>query len=166
MSDLSITVAAYDDLARAQIDWDLLEVAGDADSICIADAAMLVRDRGGRAQSIHRELHHTWGEDAVVEAAWRVLFPPSVLGGAVAAGLGGGMPHLDGNLVRGDLEGLGDTAGASEVAIVVVTDPASVTALPGLLFNAIRLDTEAGGDADRVRTLDAPGAPRAGRTRT
>ena len=134
MSDLSITVAAYDDLARAQIDWDLLEVAGDADSICIADAAMLVRDRGGRAQSIHRQLHH--------------------------------MPHVDGNLVRGDLEGLGDAAGTDEVAIVVVTDPASVTALPGLLFNAIRLDTKAGGDSDRVRTLDAPGAPRAGRTRT
>ena len=98
MSDLSITVAAYDDLARAQIDWDLLEVAGDADSI---------------------------------------------------------------------LEGLGDAAGTDEVAIVVVTDPASVTALPGLLFNAIRLDTKAGGDADHAPgTLDAPGAPRAGRTRT
>ena len=80
MSDLSITVAAYDDPARAQIDWDLLEVAG-------------------------------------------------------------------------------------EVAIVVVTDPASVAALPGLLFNAIRLDTKAGGDADHAPgTLDAPGAPRAGRT--
>jgi hypothetical protein len=58
MSDLCITVAAYDDLTEAQTDWTLVEAAGDANSVYISDAAMLGRDPDGRVQNIHRQSHH------------------------------------------------------------------------------------------------------------
>jgi hypothetical protein len=38
MSDLWITVAAYDDLTEAQTDWTLVEAAGDANSVFISES--------------------------------------------------------------------------------------------------------------------------------
>jgi hypothetical protein len=58
VSDLCITVAAYDDLTKAQTEWTLVEAAGDANSVYISDAAMLGRDPDGRVQNIHRQSHH------------------------------------------------------------------------------------------------------------
>ena len=159
MSDLCITVAAYDDLTNAQTDWSLVEAAGDADSVYISDAAMLGRDRDGRVENIHRQSHHGWGKGAVVGAVWGLVFPPALIGGALAGGVGGGViARLNRSLDRGDLKALGDAMDAGEVAIVAVTDAASVETLQGLLTHATKSETKVGGAAEDVqRALDAEG---------
>jgi uncharacterized membrane protein len=157
MTDLCITVAAYDDLTKAQTDWALVEAAGDANSIYISDAAMLERDPDGRVEKIHRQSHHGWGKGAVVGAVWGLIFPPALIGGAVAGGVGGGViARLNRSLDRGDLRDLGYAMDAGEVAIVVVTNPESVATLQGLLTNATKTETKVGGSAEDVqRDLDA-----------
>ena len=159
MSALCITVAAYDDLTKAQTDWTLVEAAGDADSIHISDAAMLGRDPDGRVENIHRQSHHGWGKGAVVGAAWGLMFPPALIGGALAGGVGGGViARLNRSLDRGDLRDLGEAMDAGETAIVAVTDTESVNTLQGLLANAAKSETRVGGEADEVqRALDAEG---------
>jgi uncharacterized membrane protein len=159
MSDLCITVAAYDDLTKAQTDWTLVEAAGDANSVNISDAAMLGRDPDGRVESIHRQSHHGWGKGAVVGAAWGLVFPPALIGGALAGAVGGGViARLNRSLDRGDLKDLGEAMDAGEVALVAVTDTESVKTLEGLLTNATKSATKVGGDADEVqRALDAEG---------
>jgi uncharacterized membrane protein len=157
MSDLCITVAAYDDLTNAQTDWTLVEAAGDANSVYISDAAMLGRDPDGRVQNIHRQSHHGWGKGAVVGAVWGLVFPPALIGGALAGGVGGGViGRLNRSLDRGDLKDMGEAMDAGEVAIVAVTDAESVKTLQGLLTNTTKSATKVGGDADEVqRALDA-----------
>lgn len=159
MSDLCITVAAYDDLTKAQTDWTLVEAAGDANSVYISDAAMLGRDPDGRVENIHRQSHHGWGKGAVVGAVWGLVFPPALIGGALAGGVGGGViSRLNRSLDRGDLKDMGEAMDAGEVAIVAVTDAGSVKALQGLLTNATESATKVGGDAEDVqRALDAEG---------
>jgi uncharacterized membrane protein len=157
MSDLCITVAAYDDLTKAQTDWTLVEAAGDANSVYISDAAMLGRDPDGRVENIHRQSHHGWGKGAVVGAVWGLVFPPALIGGALAGGVGGGViSRLNRSLDRGDLKDMGEAMDAGEVAIVAVTDAGSVKTLQGLLTNATESATKVGGDAEDVqRALDA-----------
>src|SRR5262245_36164058 len=157
MSDLTITVAAYDDLTKAQTDWAQVESAGDANSIYISDAAMLERDSDGLVETIHRQSHHGWGKGAVVGAVWGLLFPPAIIGGAVAGAVGGGViARLNRSLDRGDLKELGEAMDAGQNAIVVVTDAASVSTLQGMLGNATKSATKAGGDAAEVQAaLDA-----------
>jgi uncharacterized membrane protein len=157
MADLCITVAAYDDLTKAQTDWALVEAAGDADSIYISDAAMLERDPEGRVAQIHRQSHHGWGKGAVVGAVWGLLFPPALIAGAVAGSVGGGViARLNRSLDRGDLKDLGEAMDAGEIALVVVTNTESVKTLQGLLTNATKSETRVGGDADEVqKSLDA-----------
>jgi outer membrane lipoprotein SlyB len=123
MSDLCITVAAYDDLVGAQTDWATIEGAADG-----------------------------WGKGAVVGAVWGLLFPPALLAGAVAGGVGGGVvASLNRSLNRGDLKDLGEAMDAGEIAVVVATNPESVPSLQGMLENAVMSETRVGGEAADVQ---------------
>jgi uncharacterized membrane protein len=152
MSDLCITVAAYDDLVGAQTDWATIEGAADGHALYISDGAMLERDADGMVTTIHRQSHHGWGKGAVVGAVWGLLFPPALLAGAVAGGVGGGVvASLNRSLNRGDLKDLGEAMDAGEIAVVVATNPESVPSLQGMLENAVMSETRVGGEAADVQ---------------
>jgi uncharacterized membrane protein len=153
MSNLAITVAAYDDITGAQTDWAAVEGAGDSDLIYINDAAMLERDPDGRVETLHRQSHHGWGKGAVVGAVWGLLFPPALIGGAVVGGVSGGVvARLNRSLGRGDLKDLGDAMDAGEIAVVVATEPESVPRLQDLLRNSTASATAVGGDATELQS--------------
>src|SRR4051794_19935287 len=90
MQKLSTTVAVYPDIPSAEDDWSAVESAAEADQIHLADAALVRRNADGTVERLEREAHHGWGKGAVAGAVVGLLFPASIVGGAVVGGLGGG----------------------------------------------------------------------------
>jgi uncharacterized membrane protein len=139
MKNLSTTMATYDDEAPAEKDWAAVESASRAGSIEIADAALVKRGGDGAVTTIHRQSHHGWGKGAVAGAVIGILFPPTILAGAVAGGAAGGIiARLNRNLDRGDIKDLGEVMDSGEVAMVVVTDESSAATLSELLEGATK----------------------------
>lgn len=165
MTDLFITVAAYDDIAKAEADWAALESAGDAGSINISDAALVERDPDGTVMTIHRQSHHGWGKGAVVGAVWGLLFPPALAAGAVyGAACGGLIARMNRSLDRGDIRDLGEAMDAGELGLVAVTDGPSLATLDEVLRNAAEGETRQGGTAEEAQEAlnEARSAPSEG----
>jgi hypothetical protein len=72
------------------------------EGLYVADAALVTKDAEGNPKTLERQSHHGWGKGAVAGAVVGVLFPPSLIGGAIAGGLaGGGVARLTRSLGRG-----------------------------------------------------------------
>jgi uncharacterized membrane protein len=139
MKNLSTTIATYNGELPAEKDWAAVESAGRASLIDIADAALVMRGADGAVTAIHRQSHHGWGKGTVAGAVVGLLFPPTIIAGAVAgAALGGIIARLNRSLDRGDIKDLGEVMDSGEIAMVVVTDEASVGALTELLEGATK----------------------------
>jgi uncharacterized membrane protein len=157
MRNLSTTIAVYADRQSAESDWTSLESAAESGSIDLADAALVVRSADGDIERLERQSHHGWGKGAVAGAVVGLLFPPSLLGGAVAGGVGGGViARLNRSLDRGDIKDLGEVMDSGEIALVAVTSEETAPALPGVLVSATSTVTRSSAPADEVRkALDA-----------
>lgn len=84
MRTLSTTVAVYADVADAEADWVVMELASEVGWIDLGDAAVVTRDGDG-ATTLRRHSHHGWGDGAVVGAVIPVLDLGAVMEpGAVA----------------------------------------------------------------------------------
>ena len=152
MSGLSTTVAVYADLAAAEKDWAAIEAAASAQSIDLADAALVQRDAAGEVVSLHRQEHHGWGKGAIAGAVVGVLFPPSIIGGAVLGGLGGGLvARVSRSLNRRDIKDLGETMDRGEIALVVVSAIDSVGTVDQLLAGASHKMSRGNMPADAVQ---------------
>lgn len=78
-----------------------------------------------------------------------VLFPPSLVGGAVASGLAGGaVAKFHRALGRGKLKNLGDVLDKGEIAIVAVVDTGSTDGFKSSLQQAVELHSEDTGLTD------------------
>jgi uncharacterized membrane protein len=159
MRNLSTTIAAYPDLAPAERAWNAVESSASLGEIELADAALVERHTDGTVQTIERQSHHGWGKGAVAGAVVGLLFPPSIIAGAVVAGAGGGViARLNRSLDRGDIKDLGEVMDSGEIALVVLTSDGSVEALKGLLGEATRSTTKASSTAEEVQEALTAGA--------
>ena len=138
MSNLSTTVAVYDDLATAEKDWATIEEAASSRDIDLADAALVQRDESsGDVVKLRRQERRGWGKGAVAGAVVGLIFPPSIIAGAAVGAAGGGLiSRISRSFDRGDIKDLGDAMDRGEIAIVVVSDYDSVARVEQLLSGA------------------------------
>jgi len=159
MKNLSTTIATYDDEVLAEKDWAAVESAGRASSVDIADAALVKTGADGAVTTIHRQSHHGWGKGAVAGAVVGLLFPPTIVAGAVAGAAGGGIiARLNRSLDRGDIKDLGEVMDSGEIAMVVVTDEGSVRALAELLEGATKTLSRSSSTAEDLQEALSAGA--------
>jgi uncharacterized membrane protein len=167
MSDdpLFLYVAAYDSEADARTDLDALAVLHAAGAVGTYDAALVVKDAGGKVH-VHKHekptQHGAWtgiGVGAVVA----ILFPPSLLASTVVGGVAGGViGHLWHGLSRHDVKELGETLDAGEAAVVVVGKSKLEELLDRELKHATRrIEKQIDADAKAFeKELDAAADPR------
>lgn len=152
MQSLSTTIATYADEATAEKDWAAVESAAGTSAINLADAALVRRDPDGTIATIRRQSHHGWGKGAVVGAVVGVLFPPTIVAGAVVGAVGGGLTAwASRSLDQGAINDLGKVMNSGEIALVVLTDRESVQTLTGLLEGAARTMTHDSSTAEDVQ---------------
>jgi uncharacterized membrane protein len=153
MPVLDTTVAVYNDRADAETDWSALEAAAEAGQLQMADGA-LVENRRSEAVILERQSHHGWGKGAVVGAVVGVLFPPSLLGGAVV-GAGGGalIARMTRSLGRGKVKDLGETLDSGRIAIIVVSPADSTNAVCHALKGATTTTTVPSASSEEVQEI-------------
>jgi uncharacterized membrane protein len=146
--DTTVIVAAYRDLPTAEADWNDLETAA-KEGLYVSDAALVTKDAEGNPKILERQSHHGWGKGAVAGAVVGILFPPSLIGGAIVGGLaGGGVARLTRSLGRGKIKDLGEVLDKGEVALIAVVDTASLVAFEKALARALDIHSAETGLAD------------------
>lgn len=82
----------------------------------------------------------------------RVVFPPSIVVGAVTGGVAGGvLARMNRSLDKGDIKRLGTVMSSGEIALVVLTTEESVETLDKLLEGATDKVTQASSTAEEVQ---------------
>ena len=125
MSDrpLFIYVASYDDPEDAAADYAALLDLHSEKLVGSYDVAIIGKDADGKVHVSKHEKptqHGVWSGLAVGAVAG-ILFPPSIIGTALAGGLAGGViGHLARGMSRHDMHELGELLEAGEAALVIV----------------------------------------------
>jgi len=102
--------------------------------------------------TVDRLSHHGWGKGAVAGAVVGLLFPPTLIAGAVAGAAGGGViARLNRSLDRGDIKDLGDAMSSGEIALVLLTTEDSLEVLRLLVGGATTVVTKASSTAEEVQ---------------
>lgn len=105
-----IYVGTYQDEAEAKADYQVVKELHSAGAAGSYDAAVLTKDEKGKVHVNKDELatrHGAWG-GAAAGALIGILFPPSVIGTALAgAAVGGIGGHLWRGMSRGDVKEFG-----------------------------------------------------------
>ncbi len=114
--------AIYDDIPDAEADFDAVYELHAAGLIGTFDAAVIEKQEG--KAHVHKKekptQHGAWTGIAVGAVAG-ILFPPSIIGGAIVGGAAGGViGHLWRGLSRSDLKDLGEGLDEGAAALVVV----------------------------------------------
>jgi len=124
---LVLYLGIYDSPARAEQDFEALGVLHRSGRVGTYDAAVVEKDEHGGVTMRKHEWptrHAAWtgiGAGAVLG----VLFPPSIIGGAIVGGLAGGLAgHLWKGLSRGDVKELGEALDSGAAALIIVGSPA------------------------------------------
>jgi len=152
MKNLSTTIATYPDQASAEKDWHVIEDSAQAGTLDMADAALVVRDANGEVTTVDRLSHHGWGKGAVAGAVVGILWPPTLLAGAIGGAASGGLlARLNRSLDRGNIKDLGKVMDSGEVALVVLTTEDSLEVLNLLLGGATKVMTKASASAEEVQ---------------
>ncbi len=87
MPDIAVAIGAYASYASAAKDWDALDL-DPAAATSLVDGA-LIEWREDRVTRVHCSLkRHGWGYGAVASAVVAALWPPALLTGAIAGGVG------------------------------------------------------------------------------
>jgi uncharacterized membrane protein len=116
-------VAAYGSEADAREDYEVLKDLHAAGIVGTYDAALVTKDVDGKVH-VHKHekptQHGAW-TGIGVGAVLGILFPPSLLGTAVAGGAAGAViGHLWRGMSRGDMKDLGEALDEGEAALVIV----------------------------------------------
>jgi len=152
MNNLSTTIATYADRSAAEKDWQAVEQSASDGTIDLADAALVIRDAEGGVTTVNRQSHHGWGKGAVAGAVVGLLFPPTLIAGAVAGAAGGGLlARLNRSLDRGDIKDMGEAMDSGEIALVILTTEDSLEVLHLILPGANKVLTKASSTAEEVQ---------------
>lgn len=117
-----IYVGTYRDEAQARDDYQVVKDLHSAGAVGTYDAAVVTKD-DGKVHVNKDEMatrHGAWG-GAAVGAAIGILFPPAVIGTAIAgAAVGGVGGHLWRGMSRSDVKELGEIIDDGQAALVIV----------------------------------------------
>src|SRR5215471_9491720 len=121
--DVAIFIGTYPNEAGAQADYDVVKTLHEAGAIGSYDAAVVTKDDDGKVHENKDEMatrHGAWG-GAAVGAVIGILFPPALIGSAVAgAAVGGVGGHVWRGMSRSDVKELGDVIDDGQAALVIV----------------------------------------------
>ncbi len=114
--------AVYDDVGDAEADYEAVFDLHAAGAIGTFDSAVIEKE--GDKVRVHKTekptQHGAWTGIAVGAIAG-ILFPPSIIGGAIVGGAAGGVAgHLWRGMSRGDLKELGEALDEGQAAVIVV----------------------------------------------
>jgi uncharacterized membrane protein len=114
--------AVYDDVGDAEADYEVVFDLHAAGAIGTFDSAVIEKE--GDEVRVHKTekptQHGAWTGIAVGAIAG-ILFPPSIIGGAIVGGAAGGVAgHLWRGMSRGDLKELGEALDEGQAAVIVV----------------------------------------------
>jgi uncharacterized membrane protein len=114
--------AVYDDIGDAEADYEAVFDLHAAGLVGTFDSAVIEKE--GDKVHVHKTekptQHGAWTGIAVGAIAG-ILFPPSIIGGAIVGGAAGGVAgHLWGGMSRGDLKELGEALDEGQAAVIVV----------------------------------------------
>jgi len=153
-----VYAALYDSVDDADADYEAVFDLHAAGAIGTFDAAVVEND--GEKVHVHKTekptQHGAW-TGIGVGALVGVLFPPSVLAGAVVGGTAGGLiGHLRKGMPRGELKDFGETLGAGQAAIIVIGESKIEEQLEKAATRATKiLEDQLDADADELkRELD------------
>ncbi len=119
-----VYVGTYPSETQARDDYEIIKDLHSAGAVGTYDAAVVTKD-DGKVHVNKDEMatrHGAWG-GAAVGAAIGILFPPAVLGTALAgAAVGGVGGHLWRGMSRADVRELGEVLDNGQAALVVVAE--------------------------------------------
>jgi uncharacterized membrane protein len=147
--------AIYDNVADAEADYEAVFDLHAAGAIGTFDSAVIEKDEDGKVH-VHKTekptQHGAW-TGAGVGALVGILFPPAVIGSAIAgAGAGGLVGHLRGGVSRDDLKELGDELEAGSAAVIVLGESKIEEQLEKAVTRANKLiEKQVDADADELR---------------
>jgi uncharacterized membrane protein len=118
-----IFIGTYPDEAEAQNDYRVVKDLHSAGAVGTYDAAVVTKSFDGKVHVNKDETatrHGAWG-GAAAGALVGILFPPSIIGTALAgAAIGGVGGHLWRGMSRADVKEFGDIIDDGQAALVVV----------------------------------------------
>jgi len=140
--NLFLFIGQYDDLESAEADYYAIKELHLLDVVGTFDAAVLTKNSEGKPEIVHHTekptQHGGWGGLAV-GAAIGVIFPPAILGPALAgAAIGAIGGHIKGGLPHDDLKALADMLEEGEAAVVAIGEPTVEEAIERATINAKR----------------------------
>ena len=118
-----VYVGTYPSEEFAQADYDIVKDLHAEKAVGTYDAAVVTKDVNGKVHVNKDETatrHGAWG-GAAVGAVVGILFPPSIIAGAVVGATVGGVGgHLWKGMSRSDVKEFGDIIDTGEAALVIV----------------------------------------------
>jgi uncharacterized membrane protein len=118
-----VYIASYGSVDDAWLDYDAVKDMHSSGVIGTYDAAVVQKDADGKVHVNKHEKPTQKGAwtGAAVGAVVGILFPPSLIGGALVGAAGGGLiGHLWKGMSRSDMKDLGEALDAGTAALVVV----------------------------------------------
>jgi uncharacterized membrane protein len=117
-----VFLAAYENVTDAELDYEAVFDLHAAGVIGTFDAAVVEKQDGKvRVHKTEKPTQHGAWTGIAVGALAGILFPPSIIGGAIVGGTAGGVVgHLWRGMSRGDLKDLGEMLDEGQATLVVV----------------------------------------------
>jgi uncharacterized membrane protein len=114
--------AVYDNVADAEADYAAVFDLHAAGAIGTFDSAVIEKEDGKvRVHKTEKPTQHGAWTGIAVGAVAGILFPPSIIGGAIVGGAAGGVAgHLWRGMSRGDLKDLGEALDDGDAALIVI----------------------------------------------
>ena len=114
--------AVYDEIAEAEADYEAVFELHAAGLVGTFDSAVIEKEDGNvRVHKTEKPTQHGAWTGIAVGALAGILFPPSLIGGAIVGGAAGGVAgHLWRGMSRGDLKDLGEALDEGQAAVIVV----------------------------------------------
>ncbi len=114
--------AVYDEIADAESDYEAVFDLHAAGAIGTFDSAVIEKEDGEvRVHKTEKPTQHGAWTGIAVGAVAGILFPPSIIGGAIVGGAAGGVAgHLWRGMSRSDLKELGEALDEGQAAVIVV----------------------------------------------
>jgi uncharacterized membrane protein len=140
--ELFLYIGEYPDLESAEADYEAIKALHTVDLIGTFDAAVVTKTEEGKLKIAHTTekptQHGGWGGLAV-GAAIGVIFPPAILGTALAgAAVGAIGGHISGGLPHGDLKELADVLESGQAAVIAIAEPTVEEAIEKAAIRAKR----------------------------
>lgn len=114
--------AIYDDIADAEADYEAVFELHAAGLVGTFDSAVIEKEDGKvRVHKTEKPTQHGAWTGIAVGALAGILFPPSIIGTAIAGGVAGGViGHLWKGMSRSDLKELGEAMDDGNAALIVI----------------------------------------------